>query len=278
MTVTTMLWATNGVGDAPTAPAGYTDEQTQQLFKQIVMGDATAQGVLAGYGNALEATHDTANEIDVDTGFAIINGIHFENDTEQTLTLTSVAADTAGLVFAEVNYSTQTGRISYTQQTSGNTTIPSLTQSGAPSGVWQIALAEYILDSSGDVWTDTGKGTAGPKDRRRFVTSSNGELIGRQGGSASDWSTSGTTDYVVGRWTMQMGHVTWTGSDTSGTVAITFPEAFSAKPIVFSKSTGTGQGTGESSVTSTGFDLNWVDINGDTITSLPLKWLAVGPA
>lgn len=60
-------------------------------------------------------------------------------------------------------------------------------------------------------------------------------LAKRQGGSSTDWSTSGTTNYTVGNVRILTGvvDVTIPANQFSGSVTITFPTAFSQPPVVF---------------------------------------------
>lgn len=226
MTVTTILWATNGVGDAPLAPAGYTDRETQALFEQITMVDNTVQGVVRLAGNELEATSPGVYTIDVDTGYAIIRGVHLTNDAVESLSLPAVAADTAGLVYAEIDYAAQVGAISFTQQVSGNTTVPSLVQTGPTAGVWQIPIGSYVVDAGGDVWTDTTKTVAGVKDLRWFV-GNHMDIEFRQGNSSTDWSNPGVANYRPAKFFVQVGAIEVTLSTANkGTATITFPRSF----------------------------------------------------
>lgn len=165
-TVTTMLWATNGTGDG--VATGYTDVQTQRLFRSLLSSLPAGQGVIRGDGNELAVSNPSGSTIRVDTGAALVYGLFFYHDGSVTdLTPTTPAADTAGLVYAEIDWATQTGSININQATSGDTTVPSLTQTALTT--WQIPLASYIIDSSGNIWTDTNKNIAGLTDLRQFI-------------------------------------------------------------------------------------------------------------
>jgi hypothetical protein len=98
----------------------------------------------------------------------------------------------------------------------------------------------------------------------------------RQGGNASDWNSPGTSNYTPGAVRMQAGRV---DVGPGGTQAITFPVAFSAKPLVFvtpmdANELVKGVAT---SITASGFTLevNYTD-NGSP-TSGKMGWLAIGP-
>lgn len=111
-------------------------------------------------------------------------------------------------------------------------------------------------------------------------------LAARQGGSATDWSSGGGTDYTPATAIIQCG-VSYTDSADSnntpdgyvGSVTVTFPVAFSNKPVVIA--------TGKSSN-------NWIfDISISSVSSTQVvfrlatnhagadagtvNWLAIGP-
>jgi hypothetical protein len=98
----------------------------------------------------------------------------------------------------------------------------------------------------------------------------------RQGGNASDWNSPGTSNYTPGAVRMQAGRV---DVGLGGTQAITFPVAFSAKPLVFvtpmdANELVKGVAT---SITASGFTLevNYTDTGSPT--NGKMGWLAIGP-
>ena len=176
MTISTMFWTSNGTGDGPLA--GHGTEISRRMFRHLHISDPTVQGVInTNENNQLAMSHSTASEIDVATGSAFVYGAHVNSDAVETLTLAGVAADTAGIVVVGIDWTggitgtAQTGFIRAVQQTSGNTTFPSPTQTDLTS--WEIEIGRYIVDSSGNVWTGTGKGTAGVLDTRRWIGKKN---------------------------------------------------------------------------------------------------------
>jgi hypothetical protein len=54
----------------------------------------------------------------------------------------------------------------------------------------------------------------------------------RQGGSSSDWSTAGTTNYTPGETWRELGVVAVSFTSGTGTATVTFPVAFAQPPIV----------------------------------------------
>ena len=101
-------------------------------------------------------------------------------------------------------------------------------------------------------------------------------LLGRQGGSATDWSTSGTNDYESGiDVRIQCGSVATV--DAMG-VTIAFPVAFSAPPIVvpgaFTSSSGVSAVVHSISTTQAKFYTTDLDGN---IQAHKVHWIAIGP-
>ena len=102
----------------------------------------------------------------------------------------------------------------------------------------------------------------------------------RQGGSATIWTTFGTTTYTPGAVRMQAGVIRWTGSSASfGNVAVTFPTAFSYAPLVFATAINQGLSVTvtSDSITTTGFILYWRNTEGSSYTAFDSSWLAIGP-
>ena len=90
----------------------------------------------------------------------------------------------------------------------------------------------------------------------------------RQGGSSSDWNTTGSTTYIPGAVRMQAG----ARACSSGSNSITFPAGFSGKPIVIIDPTSrqTGWVVYVSTVGASSFTII-------TDYSVNVRWLAIGP-
>lgn len=271
MTVSTMLWATSGIGDG--SASGYPDAQTQRLFRQLFQNDPTVHGVIAGADNELAPSVTGTAEIAVATGSALIYGVHLYSNAITTLTLTTPAADTGGIVYAGITWSTQVGAISNTQAASGTTTIPTLTQTALTA--WQIPICSYVIDSAGAVWTNAAKTTAGVTDLRRFIGMADLRIEYRQGGSATVWSTEGATDYRVNGSDVKFYRgVRQTG--VGGTRTITFPVAFTYAPSVHAWGQG-GLPVAVGSVTTSSFEVTTYDVDFTTpLGSTTVHWEAIG--
>lgn len=94
-------------------------------------------------------------------------------------------------------------------------------------------------------------------------------LLGRQGGDATDWTTTGTTDYTSGQnIRIQVGALTTNGYCTN----ITFPVAFSGKPLVFAATFSSTPAYGQS-ITASGCSI--CAVSGEI--DVTVMWLAIGP-
>lgn len=282
MTIRTIPWETNDVGDG--ALPGHGVELARRMFRDFLLYDATAQGVFWKARNRMALSHPAASQIQVDTGAALVYGTYVDSDVAVLLNLPGVAADTAGIVTVGVDWTGdvaapgQLGFVRVVQATSGDTVFPSPEQTDLDT--WEIEIGRYIVDSSGNVFTNTGKGTAGVLGTHRFV----GQILeaNRQGGSATTWPTVGTDDYLNIPAKIQVGSVQWTGAAAgSGQVDVTFPEAFAAFPIVFAQENGQASPSVFFSAGALGADtarIYWHHASLTNLTSVNILWLAIGKA
>lgn len=109
-----------------------------------------------------------------------------------------------------------------------------------------------------------------------------GGVVKRQGGSATIWSTPGTTNYVPTASKIQVGAIAIALIDADDSVIITFPEAFTFAPIVmthFSGGTGTGYTppvtTYADNITNTVMTVH-VKTGGSTTFTFYVNWIAIG--
>ncbi len=106
-----------------------------------------------------------------------------------------------------------------------------------------------------------------------FGVSTGGGIVGlvskRQGGSATVWSTNGTTDYTPGTARIQVGVIR---ADGGGTVTVTFGTAFSYAPVItFAGVAGAGAIVPLlATVSATGFTANAGALQ-------DVHWAAIGP-
>lgn len=287
MTEKSLFWYTDGfVGDIGDGAAPYTQEEFRAFNAAWAAGGVDNQGILYNAGGAL-AVSGSSSPLSVADGWAFANGFpHFIKTTPVSLTvITPGAGDTGGRVVLRVNFTAQTVRATVVLNTDGNSAIPSLTQSAGVT--WDIPLATFVVDTSGNIWTDSGKSVAGVTDAREYAVSplSNIHIGERQGGDATDWDTAGSTTYDVGHTVMQAGVRSVAFSSSAyETDDVTFPSAFGAPPIVM-LTPGSNINPTEpivltfSHVTETGFKANLWERDGSAISEpFVYNWIAIGPA
>ena len=281
-----MFWQTGTTGDG--AAAGYTEAQTMAFFEHLFLKDITAEGVLLGYGNNLGAivVPGATPYITIKTGAATVKGLHYWNTANLNKSLTKPAIGDTGfrIVVRATGSITREVRLAAVQNTDGVAAIPALTQDvGFPaSGMWEIPLYEGVIDTSGDIWTDAGKGTAGVTDDRAICRANMhaSAVVQRQGGSIPNWNDPGIVNFLASANKLQVGTFEATAGGTpSQTETITFPEAFFSDPIVLV------QGFAGSALlvfdvqdtSTTDFDVLIATISGGNITVNPIFfWVALG--
>lgn len=117
-------------------------------------------------------------------------------------------------------------------------TINQYTEDSAPTG------DDFLL-----VW-DVATGTT-KKVSIISVLSVNGVISARKGGSGTNWAVAGSTDYDVSDVSTQL-QCGVTGTDTGADTTVTFPNAYTQKPIVICSTFG-GNSGGDSSLTQNAF-------------------------
>jgi hypothetical protein len=106
----------------------------------------------------------------------------------------------------------------------------------------------------------------------------------RQGGSATIWSTPGTTSYTPAGVDIQAGTFEWTGASApSGYAVITFPRAFAYAPVINANAFNAAGATGHPvtcsiyTVSATQVSIYWYSTVGASYVSMYLMWTAIGP-
>lgn len=162
--------------------------------------------------------------------------------------------------------------------------------SGLLTELWPVTAAgDLIYATASDELGNLAVGAAGK------IVVSNGSLpiyagplaySKRQGGDASVWNTPGNTTYTPTDALVQYGAEQISiVADTSGSKAVTFPTAFSDKPLVI---TGHKNQLGDMGIgnyvydfgtnvpATTGFTASIVLADAETI-DIPFYWIAIGP-
>lgn len=144
--------------------------------------------------------------------------------------------------------------------------------------------------NTGDNWSAANQNTY-IKDNfidhesRIGTLEASGGITKRQGGSTTDWNTSGTTNYTPAAAKIQTGAsiVTMAGSTNGTSATITFPTAFSGKPMIFARIDHVNSG----SITIAGSDVTITTLAadsfkivvytaGNTTAEVVVIWMAIG--
>lgn len=152
----------------------------------------------------------------------------------------------------------------------GSGTVPLARLSGISTSQLDAAAGIVTGQIANDAIDDTKVGNRVPQFYRR------------QGGSATDWDSAGTTTYTPGMVRMQSGVIAVTLSASAfGSTAVTFPVAFSAKPnIICGIANSPGSGIlfapQAQSISTTGFTA-YIAANTSLSVTVNIGWFAIGP-
>ena len=294
------LWTTGGAGDGAST---YTRDNMAEMFRNMLLADFTTQGVLNGL-----AVTGTASPLTLATGSACVYGfLHFCTTSGTMAAITTPSVGTTGLhVVLRADWTAQTVRVVPVRNTDGNSATPALTQTAGTT--WEIRLATGTITTGGVIaLTDARAFVANPSKvftatRVPFVTTggqltdsskltwddTNNRLAlnsgyaipirGRQGGSATNWSTTGTSNQTLTTPRFQCGSVQWTGgAASSGSQSVTFPVAFSQVPICWCICVSDPTLVpGVEIATTSAVTLYWNNSGAGTRTAVTLYWFALG--
>jgi hypothetical protein len=224
--------------------------------------------------NGLLAASLAGSTVNIATGIGMVQGWNFVNDATVAFDFAADPgnASATDLIVLERGDPATNLTVRLARVKGAASTLATVTQSEA---LWQVAIAQVPL-SAGGLPTSV-------VDVRRFV----GQVMSyRRGGSATDWTVQGTTDYMVGNVKMVAGvrRLTVLAGNASATAAFELPLAFVNYPMVFT-SIGFDAFSFEAYVTyyftpvGTGqLNLVLTLINGavGANTNYDVNWLAVG--
>ena len=212
-------------GGAQAPSGGYTADDFRRA-NRAMFGDGVFRRI-NGVFNGNLAVSAAGQVLTIQPGGACVAGLLYSSDAATTLNVASVGSTTGGRVVVAATFGTQLCQILLRMSATGTSTPPALTQTDGT--LYEISLATFTI-TSGGVITLT--------DTRQFVQ--NGatnavETTNRQGGSSTDATVQGNTNYALTGTKLQAGtkRLTWptSGSTTSAYVTVTFPVPFTQKPI-----------------------------------------------
>lgn len=308
MTEFSYLWTTSGTPSGDQV-ASYTQAHWA-VIARILAACGGFEGVAPSYLNELAGTVAGANTVAINTGGAVVDGKPYQNDASVNVNIPSAVGGgntRIDRIVLRVSWASFTARITRIAGTdAASPTAPAITQTSGTT--FDIMLYQALVNTSGTVtltdertWAivatddstlEDNAGTLQIKDLGVTLAKMAADSVDdtkagnrvpqfyrRQGGSATDWDSPGTTTRTPGAVRMQAGSIS-TGSQAAGafnTQAVTFPVAFSAKPLVLVSPGGTATSweMAASSISTTGFIAYFKNTDTTTLTA-NVHWLAIG--
>lgn len=171
---------------------------------------------------------------------------------------------TGALAVASTLSATGAASLSSTLAVTGATTLNST-----------LAVTGNITHGGATVWDSGNDGNNSGLDAD-LLKGMDIETLSRQGGSATVWSTTGTTTYSPTAFKIQVGSVNVSG----GNFVVTFPVAFTQAPLIFTQadlSTSAAAGVAIEGLTSTTFTVTLYNVSTGSATTGTMYWMAIGP-
>lgn len=201
MTERSLLWQ-SGAGDG----GPYTDEQMRLYANVLGLAIGDNIGVVPGQQNELIVTSVANNNITVDTGRAIADGVVYENDASLVISTASPLVGTTGRrVVLQKDWATREVRIAIISSPDGTAALPALTQTDGVT--WEIPLASFTITTGGAIGALT--------DEREFTEGAGGSAmleVAQGVGGRFPYNGSSTTDVVISV------NTTWTEADYKGRI------------------------------------------------------------
>jgi hypothetical protein len=313
LTETSGFWTTDDTTPAGHQVASYTQVIAAKAWA-ILASCGGKEGVAPSYLNELVGSVPAAKKARIGTGGAVVDGQWYENNAAVDLDIGEAVGegntriDRIVLKCTWADFDVVLEVIPGTDAASP--VAPSLTQT--PGTEYDIPLYQALVNVGGTVTLTDERTWAIVDVDDSTIEASAGELrvkdLGitlaklaadsvddtkagnrvpqfyrRQGGSATVWSTAGTTDYTPGAVRMQGGSIDLVANTANDTVDVTFPVAFSYAPeVILSCGSASTLGAGVSfslhahSITTTGFTVA-IFTNTYGPTTYRIHWLAIGP-
>jgi hypothetical protein len=198
----------------------------------------------------------TSSPLSVTAGEYILDGFFYRSDAPISIVVpTPVVGTTGGRIILRADYTAATVRMVLKMNTDGVASLPALTDT--PNVLREANIAGFTITTGGVINITVGRvfcrpGIVMPEPDvlewdglNQLTIADEGVtaamagagvpvLTDRQGGSATDWSAQGTTNYSVGNSSIQVGAsiVTIPSGESSEGLSVTFPVAFAQPPLV----------------------------------------------
>ena len=207
MAMKSMLWGAPTSGDGATA---YTEAETTRLFRALVGGDPTNEGVLWGVYNGFAVT-GASSPVTVDTGAAFVYGYFAWDESTTTIVIpTPVVGTTGHRIVLRQSVAAKTVRLTLVSSTDGVATLPAITQTAGTT--WDTKVYGLTITTGGVITlTDERAWCHFPTRVETAMVENNAitdalirdsaglSVIGRAGNTTGDPAdiTAGTDAYVL---------------------------------------------------------------------------------
>lgn len=284
-----ILWTTGGAGDGAST---YTMDDLLKWMRDLFIRDQpTLYYVLAGVGSELLVSVSGGN-VSVGSGAANVYGFPYYNTAAVVLTVgTPVVGTTGYRVVLKADWTARTVRIALKSGTDGSATPPALVQT--PGTTYEVSLCTFTKTTGGVITLTDTRGFAWFADKlgagavhansvlaANIVddTNINNRVVmakKRRGGSATNWTTGGTTNYDLTqvKQVFVSQDLTVLAGNKSATVDISLPENFnlSQPPVAFASLT-------DLAATGTAYEVATVVVYLTTINSVRVYVTRGNPA
>lgn len=285
MTQTSFPWDGIALGDAVLAP--YTASFVSDIFETMFTINPRYQGIVST--PELPGVIGTSpTSVTVEPCIIMVKGRLYRNPG----TTLNVVVPPSG----QRNYYTIVARLTYASKTVRIVLLgPSATEPPAPSNndyYYDVILAKIACDTTLSYLIYAPYSTlimTGPTNKITIGGHGRALIRQHQGGDANQWATAGASGHDVSsnQARCMFGSIRWNGYATNGTVAVTFPQAFSGTPVVLASwncgPNETYEYTGRTvfvhtqSVSTTGATFYWNTSPAAYATTIGIHWVAIGP-
>lgn len=251
---------------------------------QWLQAALTINGALTVNGAATATGTVSGSSLNVDGNFysTLSGGVNpLQNFDSNDFVLFTRAANVWSWFIGGVQVMTLDGGGVLTPTSMGTNTVPSSAIVSSAVTTAKIADANVTTAKIADSNVTTAKIAADAVDDTK-AGDRVPQFYRRQGGSASDWSVVGTSTQTPGAVRMQGGaiEVTVTAS-LGGAISVTFPAAFSNKPLVYvsiAEDIATNYIASVTAVSASSITIQVLHYEGSTLTNtVTVNWLAIGP-
>lgn len=245
-----IFWQTGTAGDGSSE---YTQAEVIQWQREHWINDTTDEGIFKNYESALEVS-GTATPVNVGTGAACVYGFHYWNTANISTAIPSPGTGTRiDRLVLQADWTNRQVRLARLPGvTFGGTAAPvALTQMDGTT--WEIPLAQLSITTGGAITVTDERVMLHPNIEVETAMIQNSavttakinndaiddtkagnriiQLYRRQGGSANDWGSTGTTTYTPTTIREQVGSIRHTGFVRNLSIGVIYEPLFTQKCV-----------------------------------------------